>query len=92
MMFCLLFCLCRLEDISEDADLQEKSESDLKNLGEMILKTCEQVMKDFEVKLRETTSAEGFFWERDCYDLDNISNPNRFVCFKSPQGHGKAYL
>lgn len=65
--FCNVFHCCfvlyRLEDISEDADLQEKSESDLKNLGEMILTNCEKVMSSFEAKLRETTSAEGLFLE-----------------------------
>ncbi|ESO01124.1 hypothetical protein HELRODRAFT_192382 [Helobdella robusta] len=48
----------RLEDIAGDAELQEKSESDLKNLAELILNKCDQVMKEYEEKLREVTTAE----------------------------------
>ena len=56
------FCMIRLEDIAGDAELQEKSETDLKNLAEMVLTRCDQVMKEYEEKMKDPANAgEGEF-------------------------------
>lgn len=55
----MLLVFCRLEDIAVDAELQEKSQADLEHLADLILTTCEQVLKEHEEKLKEQTTAEG---------------------------------
>ena len=49
-----------MDDIAGDAELQEKSHSDLKTLGEQLIKGCEDAMKEFEEKNKNNdASAEG---------------------------------
>ncbi|XP_005103678.1 chromodomain-helicase-DNA-binding protein 1 isoform X2 [Aplysia californica] len=51
--------LKRLDAIAEDAELQEKSEAELKRLIEHLKKSCEEAMKDHAQKLLENPSLEG---------------------------------
>lgn len=51
--------LTRLDAIACDAELQEKSESDLRKLAEMLKKGCEQAVEEFKHKKEEENQAEG---------------------------------
>lgn len=48
---------CRVADVAEDAELQEKSEADLQHLADLILTNCDQTMKEFEEKQKEEMEA-----------------------------------
>ena len=55
-------CPCnhfRLDDIACDAELQEKSESELKKIAETLKSGCEQAIKDFNNKQAEDTPNDG---------------------------------
>ena len=49
----------RLDDIACDAELQEKSESELKKIAETLKSGCEQAIKDFNNKQAEDTPNDG---------------------------------
>ncbi|KAL4227328.1 transcriptional regulator [Mactra antiquata] len=49
----------RLDDIACDAELQEKSESDLRKLADLLKSSCDQAVKDFNAKKLEEPPAEG---------------------------------
>ncbi|XP_052277549.1 chromodomain-helicase-DNA-binding protein 1-like isoform X3 [Dreissena polymorpha] len=52
--------LSRLDDIACDAELQEKSESDLKKLAELLKSQCDQAMKEYTTKKQqEEQNGEG---------------------------------
>ena len=51
------FVCYRLDDIACDAELQEKSESELRKLGELLQSSCEQALKDFSAKKEEETPS-----------------------------------
>ena len=43
----------RLDDIACDAELQEKSESELKRMANLLQNGCENAMKEHEEKMKE---------------------------------------
>ncbi len=45
--------------IACDAELQEKSQADIKKLAEMLQSNCEKAMKEYEEKLKEDPNFEG---------------------------------
>ena len=51
----------RLDAIAEDAELQEKSEAELKRLIEYMKKACEDAVKEHAQKNADTPVAEGLF-------------------------------
>ncbi|XP_045216418.2 chromodomain-helicase-DNA-binding protein 1-like isoform X4 [Mercenaria mercenaria] len=51
--------LSRLDDIACDAELQEKSESDLRKMAELLKSSCEQALKEFNAKKQEQEAPEG---------------------------------
>ena len=52
-------CVCsRLEAISGDAELQEKSHSDLHRLGVLIQEKCEKAMKEYEMQQENGGGAD----------------------------------
>ena len=50
--------IIRLDAIACDAELQEKSQADLKRLGEQLWQTCEQAMVEYKQKLEEDPTFE----------------------------------
>lgn len=48
----------RLEAISGDAELQEKSQADLKKMGDLLHDGCINAIKEYEEKLKE--NPDGF--------------------------------
>ncbi|XP_059176230.1 chromodomain-helicase-DNA-binding protein 1-like isoform X3 [Physella acuta] len=51
--------LKRLDAIAEDAELQEKSEADLRRLAEYLRRACEDATKEHNQKLQENPNPEG---------------------------------
>lgn len=49
----------RLDAIAEDAELQEKSEADLRRLAEYLRRACEDATKEHNQKLQENPNPEG---------------------------------
>ena len=49
----------RLDAIAIDAELQEKTEAELKRVAEHLQTGVEQAIKEFEEKLKEEPNAEG---------------------------------
>ena len=49
---------CRLEDISGDAELQEKSHSDLHRLGQIVMEQCQITMTEHEKQLENGTPED----------------------------------
>lgn len=49
----------RLDAIARDAELQEKSEADLKRVAELLKERCEQAMTEYKEKLDEDPNFEG---------------------------------
>lgn len=54
MFYGFSFLFDRLDAIACDAELQEKSESDLQRLADVLTKSCEQAMEE----VRNKTEAE----------------------------------
>lgn len=52
------YFICRLEAIACDAELQEKPLADIKRLGELLKKGCEDAMNDYRLKLEGSQNAE----------------------------------
>ena len=50
---------CRLDAIAGDAELQEKSEADLKHLVNLLQSQCEAAMKEYEQKLLDDPNFDG---------------------------------
>ncbi|CAG5135112.1 unnamed protein product, partial [Candidula unifasciata] len=50
--------LKRLDAIAEDAELQEKSEADLRRLAEYLRRACEDALKEHSQKLQENLAPE----------------------------------
>lgn len=72
---------CRVADVAEDAELQEKSEADLQHLADLILTHCDQTMKEFEEKQKEEAEASPLADGNNgnalkIFDFNNISNNN----------------
>lgn len=57
--FLLKHLLFRLDAIARDAELQEKSEADLKRVAELLKERCEQAMTEYKEKLDEDPNFEG---------------------------------
>lgn len=57
----LLNFVHRLDDIACDAELQEKSESDLRKMADLLKSSCDQAVKEFNAKKQEEPPAEGIF-------------------------------
>ena len=56
--YCLFFY--RLDAISCDAELQEKSEGDLKKLAQILLLSCEQAVEEYnKTKPNDETTNDG---------------------------------
>ena len=49
----------RLDAISEDAELTDKSTSELKELSELLKSSCEQTVKEYEEKLLQDEQFDG---------------------------------
>ncbi|KAH9500964.1 transcriptional regulator [Bulinus truncatus] len=50
--------LKRLDAVAEDAELQEKSEADLRRLAEYLKRACEDAIKEHNLKLQENPTTE----------------------------------
>lgn len=61
MVMCKSIINFRLDAISRDAELQEKSETDLKRLAELLKERCENAMTEHKEKLEENPNFEGQF-------------------------------
>ena len=48
--------LCRLDDVTADAELQEKSSSDVKNMVDQLLSQCQQAVKEHDDKNKDMMS------------------------------------
>ena len=56
--YCFIFGF-RLDAIAGDAELQEKSEADLKHLADLLQTQCESAMKEYEQKLLDDPNFDG---------------------------------
>ena len=55
-----MFFLCsRLDAIAADAELQEKSMTDINRLANLIHSGCEQAVKDYQEKLVQDPNFDG---------------------------------
>jgi len=48
---------CRLDDLTADAELQEKSAADVKKMVDLLLSQCQQAVKEHEEKNKDLTST-----------------------------------
>jgi len=51
----MLMCADRLDDVTADAELQEKSAADVKFIVDMLLSQCSQAVREHEEKMKELT-------------------------------------
>ena len=69
----MIVLICRLEAIAGDAELNEKSQTELRQLAEQIQEMCESAMKEYEEKKEEEKDviSEGV---HDSISIDSIGN------------------
>ena len=53
------YLLCRLDSIAEDAELTDKSASDLIDLAQYLKTSCEQAVEEYQQKLLEDEQFDG---------------------------------
>ena len=72
----LSLSLVRLDSIAVDAELEEKSEADLKKLAEVLQRNVDESMEEYHQKMKEDPSFDGVCASRICvqsvYNDDNV--------------------
>ena len=57
----LVFLSTRLDAVAEDAELTEKSSGQLKEMGDLLKRLCEETVKEYEEKLLQDEQFDGMF-------------------------------
>ena len=57
VMLVMIFVDGRLDDLTVDAELQEKSAADIKYIVDLLLSQCQQAVREHEDKNKDLTSS-----------------------------------